>query len=80
MDKYIIDGVEYSYGDIVEVSDDGKEWKISKIVGVDNSRNYHIITEEHGNFLKVRKIKPTLSGSKAKLILEDGTEYSVTVE
>ena len=80
MDKYIIDGVEYSYGEAVEVSDDSKEWKISKIVGVDSSRSYPIITEEHGNFLKVRKIQPTLSGRKAKLILDDGTEYSVTVE
>lgn len=93
MDKYIIDGVEYSYGEEVEVKDNG-DWVKRIFVGyIKNARQPIICVnvnyeEEFKNgeefdttyWKYIRKIKPTLSGRKAKLILDDGTEYSVTVE
>lgn len=94
MDKYIIDGVEYSYGEDVEVRDnDSFDWDKRIFVGyIKNSIEpiicvsdcyekefkdgevFDIVNWEH-----IRKIQPTLSSRKAKLILDDGTEYSVTV-
>ena len=93
MDKYIIDGVEYSYGEEVEVGDDG-DWDKRIFVGYIKNATEPIICvtdyyeEEFKNgdefrtinWKYIRKIQPTLSGRKAKLILEDGTEYSVTVK
>ena len=93
MDKYIIDGVEYSYGEEVEVSDDGT-WGKRIFVGYIKNAILPIICvdiyyEEQFkkgkefvtiNWKHIHKIQPTLSGRKAKLILEDGTEYSVTVK
>ena len=156
MDKYIIDGVEYSRGEEVEVSDLDipMRWIPRKFISYQPEReNYRVRVEdvENGifqNYKYIRKIQPTqckidydapknlfdaevskyfseiekylystnsielnafgkqrifnafkyaykdikedillrnylskpLSGRKAKLILEDGTEYSVTVE
>ena len=92
MDKYIIDGVEYSYGEEVKVSDDGT-WGKRIFVGYIKNAILPIIcvydsNEKFKNGNKfditiwkyIRKIQPTLSGKKAKLILEDGTEYSVTLQ
>ena len=93
MDKYIIDGVEYSYGEEVEVSDDN-DWDKRIFVGYIKNSIEPIICVSDGdeenfkngevfytsNWEHIRKIKPTLSGKKAKLILEDGTEYSVTLQ
>ena len=93
MDKYIIDGVEYSYGEEVEVSDDN-DWVKRIFVGyIKNAKDPIICVTDYCeeefkngdefrtiNWKYIRKIQPTLSGRKAKLILEDGTEYSVTVK
>ena len=108
MDKYIIDGVEYSYGEEVEVGDDG-DWDKRIFIGYIKNAILPIICvdiyyEEQFkkgkefvtiNWKHIRKIQPTsykgssgrfiygeqpLSGRKAKLILEDGTEYSVTLQ
>ena len=108
MDKYIIDGVEYSYGEEVEVGDDG-DWDKRIFVGYIKNATEPIICVSDCyekefkdgevfdivNWEHIRKIQPTsykgssgrfiygeqpLSGRKAKLILDDGTEYSVTVE
>ena len=96
MDKYIIDGVEYSYGEEVEVSDDGNNWYKRIVVGyIKGSYNpiitvcpYFIDDFKNGDkfstacYEYIRKIQPTqsLSGRKAKLILDDGTEMNVTIE
>ena len=93
MDKYIIDGVEYSYGEEVEVRNDGYWCKrifvgyiknaIEPIICVSDTFEKEFKNEDKFDIYtwgKIRKIKPTLSGRKAKLILDDGTEYSVTVE
>ena len=93
MDKYIIDGVEYSYGEEVEVSDDN-DWDKRIFVGyIKNTYNPIICVSDYGEkefkngevfytstWKHIRKIQPTLSGRKAKLILDDGTEYSVTLQ
>lgn len=93
MDKYIIDGIEYSYGEEVEVSCENRHWETRYFVGYIKGADCPImcvsaISEEDyldkSKFLTypwafIRKIQPTLSGRKAKLILDDGTEYSVTV-
>ena len=93
MDKYIIDGVEYSYGEEVEVSSDD-DWVKKIFVGYIKNEKVPIICvidyykEEFKNgdefrttnWKHIRKIQPTLSGRKAKLILDDGTEYSVTLQ
>lgn len=86
MDKYIIDGVEYSYGEEVEVSMDCKKWFKRVLIGyIQNAVLTPYITNGLDDdklkylWIHIRKIQPTLSGRKAKLILEDGTEYSVTV-
>ena len=93
MDKYIIDGVEYSYGEEVEVSNGGYWYKRIFVGYIKNSCST-IICVSNGfekefkngdefeicNWKHIRKIQPTLSGRKAKLILEDGTEYSVTLQ
>lgn len=84
--KYIIDGVEYEYGEEVEVDDlTTTLWKKTIIFGIDSSKKYPIITED-GYYLKIRKIQPTLtqptpslSGRKATIIL-DGVEHTVTFE
>ena len=92
MDKYIIDGVEYSYGEEVEVGDDG-DWVKRILVGYIKNSYTPMICVDIGyeeqfkkgkefvtiNWKHIRKIQPTLSGKKAKLIL-DGTEYSVTLQ
>lgn len=95
MDKYIIDGIEYSYGEEVEVVNDyDGDWEKRIFVGYIKNATEPIIcvSDDFENKFKngdnfytyewryIRKIQPTLSGRKAKLILEDGTEYSVTVE
>ena len=93
MDKYIIDGVEYSYGEEVEVRDDSNWGKrifvgyiknsIEPIICVSNCSEEEFKNAdefETCNWRNIRKIQPTLSGRKAKLILEDGTEYSVTLQ
>lgn len=95
MDKYIIEGVEYSYGEEVEVRDnDSFDWEKRIFVGYIKNTYNPIICVSDGdeenfkngevfytsNWEHIRKIQPTLSGRKAKLILDDGTEYSVTVE
>lgn len=94
MDKYIIDGIEYSYGEEVEVSLNYHDWEKRIFVGYIKNAIEPIICVSDGfeNQFKngdkfythewryIRKIQPTLSGRKAKLILDDGTEYSVTVE
>ena len=93
MDKYIIDGIEYSYGEEVEVRNDGYWCKrifvgciknaIEPIICVSDTFEKEFKNEDKFDIYtwgKIRKIKPTLSGRKAKLILDDGTEYSVTVE
>ena len=95
MDKYIIDGVEYSYGEEVEVrGNDSFDWDKRIFIGYIKNATEPIICvsdtfeKEFKNedkfdiytWGKIRKIKPTLSGRKAKLILEDGTEYSVTLQ
>jgi len=94
MDKYIIDGIEYSYGEEVEVRDGGNYWEKRIFVGYIKNATEPIICvsdcyeKEFKNedkfdiytWGKIRKIKPTLSGRKAKLILDDGTEMNVTIE
>jgi len=94
MDKYIIDGVEYSYGEEVEVGLNNTVWvKRIFVVYIKNAKDPIICVsdgfeEEFENGDKfyinkwkhIRKIQPTLSGRKAKLILDDGTEYSVTLQ
>ena len=93
MDKYIIDGVEYSYGEEVEVRNDGYWCKrifvgyiknaIEPIICVSDTFEKEFKNEDKFDIYtwgKIRKIKPTLSGRKAKLILDDGTEYSVTLQ
>ena len=93
MDKYIIDGVEYSYGEEVEVRNDGYWCKrifvgyiknaIEPIICVSDTFEKDFKNEDKFDIYtwgKIRKIKPTLSGRKAKLILEDGTEYNVTLQ
>ena len=93
MDKYIIDGVEYSYGEEVEVRNDGYWCKrifvgyiknaIEPIICVSDTFEKDFKNEDKFDIYtwgKIRKIQPTLSGRKAKLILDDGTEYSVTVK
>ena len=93
MDKYIIDGVEYSYGEEVEVRNDGYWCKrifvgyiknaIEPIICVSDTFEKEFKNEDKFDIYtwgKIRKIQPTLSGRKAKLILEDGTEYSVTLQ
>ena len=94
MDKYIIDGVEYSYGEEVEVSDFGNKWVKRILVGYIKNSTKPIICVSDGfekefknadefetyTWKYIRKIQPTLSGRTAKLILEDGTEYSVTLQ
>ena len=93
MDKYIIDGVEYSYGEEVEVRNDGYWCKrifvgyiknaIEPIICVSDTFEKEFKNEDKFDIYtwgKIRKIKPTLSGRKAKLILEDGTEYNVTLQ
>ena len=93
MDKYIIDGVEYSYGEEVEVRCNG-DWVKRIFVGYIKNSQEPIICVSDGfeyqfkngdkfdtyEWKYIRKIQPTLSGKKAKLILEDGTGYSVTIE
>ena len=93
MDKYIIDGVEYSYGEEVEISDND-DWVKRIFVGYIKNATEPIICVsdcfekefKNGevfnivNWKHIRKIQPTLSGRKAKLILDDGTEYSVTLQ
>ena len=93
MDKYIIDGVEYSYGEEVEVRDDS-DWDKRIFIGyIKNAILPIICVSDYGEkefkngevfytstWKHIRKIQPTLSGRKAKLILDDGTEYSVTIE
>ena len=93
MDKYIIDGVEYSYGEEVEVRNDGYWCKrifvgyiknaIEPIICVSDTFEKEFKNEDKFDIYtwgKIRKIQPTLSGRKAKLILDDGTEYSVTLQ
>ena len=93
MDKYIIDGVEYSYGEEVEVRNDGYWCKrifvgyikntIEPIICVSDTFEKEFKNEDKFDIYtwgKIRKIKPTLSGRKAKLILDDGTEMNVTIE
>ena len=93
MDKYIIDGVEYSYGEEVEVRNDGYWCKrifvgyiknaIEPIICVSDPFEKDFKNEDKFDIYtwgKIRKIQPTLSGRKAKLILDDGTEYSVTLQ
>ena len=95
MDKYIIDGVEYSYGEEVEVrGNDGFDWDKRIFVGYIKNATEPIICVSDCyekefkdgevfdivNWEHIRKIQPTLSCRKAKLILDDGTEYSVTIE
>ena len=93
MDKYIIDGVEYSYGEEVEVRNDGYWCKrvfvgyiknaIEPIICVSDTFEKDFKNEDKFDIYtwgKIRKIQPTLSGRKAKLILDDGTEYSVTLQ
>ena len=93
MDKYIIDGVKYSYGEEVEVRNDCDWYKRIFVGYIKNAIEPIICVSDafekefkNGNkfytyeWRYIRKIQPTLSGRKAKLILEDGTEYSVTVE
>ena len=93
MDKYIIDGVEYSYGEEVEVSNGGYRYKRIFVGYIKNAKDPIICVtdyyrEEFKNgekfdinyYTHIHKIQPTLSGRKAKLILEDGTEYSVTLQ
>lgn len=94
MDKYIIDGIEYSYGEEVEVSLNDHDWEKRIFVGYVKNAIQPIICVSSGHKEKfkngivfdivywkhIRKIQPTLSGRKAKLILEDGTEYSVTLQ
>lgn len=97
MDKYIIDGVEYCQGEMVEVKQkDGRIWYKRIFLGaLKHNISYIIICVEHTdeqkfleygsfsicNWEQIRKLqtKP-LSGRKAKLTLDDGTEYSVVVE
>ena len=93
MDKYIIDGIEYSYGEEVEVRD-YVDWEKRIFIGYIKNAILPIICvdiyyEEQFkkgkefvtiNWKHIRKIQPTLSGRKAKLILDDGTEYSVTLQ
>ena len=93
MDKYIIDGVEYSYGEEVEVRNDGYWCKrifvgyiknaIEPIICVSDTFEKDFKNEDKFDIYtwgKIRKIQPTLSGRKAKPILDDGTEYSVTLQ
>ena len=93
MDKYIIDEVEYSYGEEVEVRNDGYWCKRIFVGYIKNAiepitcvTDYYREEFKNGEkfdinyYTHIRKIQPTLSGRKAKLILEDGTEYSVTVK
>lgn len=80
MDKYIIDGVEYCQGEEVEVLDSKTGvWLLDILQGVDSSQvRKFLCVSGHWEF--IRKLQPTLSGRKAKLTLDDGTEYSVVVE
>ena len=92
-DKYIIDGVEYSYGEEVEVSNSGYLYKRIFVGYIKNATEPIIcVVDSFENQFKngdkfqtivwrnIRKIQPTLSGKKAKLILDDGTELNVTIE
>ncbi len=118
MDKYIIDGVEYSYGEEVEVRDsNSNDWEKEIFVAyIKNAFDGICCVQDRERFKKgicfdvsfwkyIRKLQPTqikgvtqihinnpdgsistydiaqsLSGRKAKLTLDDGTEYSVVVE
>lgn len=88
MDKYIIDGVEYSRGEEVEVGDKpfGFKWYVRKFISYQPEReNFKIKTDNFGsgtfeNYEFIRKIKSPLSGRKAKLTIDDGTEMNVTID
>lgn len=83
MDKYIIDGVEYSYGEEVEVRDyDNEDWIHDFIIGL-NSSSIHKLICKMEKWKQIRKLQPTQytgTSRKAKLILDDGTELNVVVE
>ncbi len=59
MDKYIIDGVEYSQGEEVEVRDyDNEEWIHDYIIGVNSNLTHKFICKME-KWKQIRKLQPT---------------------
>lgn len=60
MDKYIIDGVEYCQGEMVEVRDDiTEEWHTVRLSGVNGDAAYKIISKNN-IYLYIRKLQPKI--------------------
>ena len=74
MDKYIIDGVEYSYGEEVEVRNDGYWCKRIFVGYIKNAIEPIICVSDTFEKAKLKKKIP-LNTSFSGLLIDSATEY-----